>query len=128
MKLQDNVCVSANLSLSLKEYCFACEQYCLINHNQHKCTACSQMIEAANLVLKHGFYPLSSVFRDSFPGITYKSATAKRKLLQMPLAAITLGHPSSGKSEVYLLEAIEGLNYTNLITFLEANRCTTMSG
>ena len=63
------------------------------------------------------------MFRSCFPGVTYTSATAKRKLLQMPLVAITLGRPLSGKSEVFLLEAVEGLDYPKLIKFLESKMC-----
>ena len=60
------------------------------------------MIQAAKLVLTHGFCPLSVVFKSSFLDVTYTSATAKRKLLQMPLAAITLGGPASGKSGLFV--------------------------
>lgn len=92
-------------------------------HVQQKCTECTQMIQAAKLVLTHGLCPLSVVFKSSFSYVTYTSATAKCKLLQMPLAAITLGGPASGKSEVYLLEAVEGLDYPHLIKFLESKMC-----
>ena len=78
------------------------------------------MVKAANLIIHFGFYPLSCVFRSCFPGVTYSSATAKCKLLKMPLAAITLGSPSSGTSEVYLMEAVQGVDYLKLIEFLES--------
>ena len=123
VKLQENVSISSNVQLSLEEYSRVREEYCIQRRDQQKCTECRQMIKAANLIINHGFYPLAVVFRSCFPEVTYTSATAKRKLLQMPLAAITLGHPSSGKSEVYLLEAIEGLDYTKLTNFLESKLC-----
>lgn len=84
-------------------------------HVQQKCTERTQMIQAAKLVLTHGLCPLSVVFKSSFPDVTYTSATAKRKLLQMPLAAITLGSPASRKPEVYLLETVESLDYLVLL-------------
>ena len=119
IKLQENVSVSSNIHLSLKEYCWVCEEYCLQRHDQQKCTECRGMVKAANLI-HFGFYPLSCVFRSCFPGVTYSSATAKCKLLKMPLAAITLGSPSSGTSEVYLMEAVQGVDYLKLIEFLES--------
>ena len=63
---------------------------------------------------------MSAAFKSCFPDVTYSSAIAKRKLLQLPLAAITIGTPSSGRSEVYLMEAIRGLDYRKLIQFLES--------
>lgn len=77
------------------------------------------MVKAAKLIIHFGFYPLSCVFRSCFPGVTYSLATAKRKLLKMPLAA-ALGSPSSGTSEVYLMEAVQGVDYLKRIEFLES--------
>ena len=84
---------------------------------------CPGLINAAKLITDHGFYPLSSAFKSSFPSVSYSSATAKCKLLQIPLTAITLGDPASGKSEVYLMEAVQGLDYQKLINFLEQKLC-----
>lgn len=119
IRLQDNVCVSSMDSLTLAEYYSACEHYCSLYHKGKCCCDCSQMVKAANLVLDNGFCSLSYVFKCCFPGVTYTSAIAKRQLLQMPLAAITCGDPSSGKSEVILLEAIKGLNYPTIVKLLE---------
>lgn len=118
IKLQEDVSVSSNIHLSLKEYCWVFEEYCL-RHDQQKCTECRGMVKAANLIIHFGFYPLSCVFRFCFPGVTYSLATAKRKLLKMPLAA-ALGSPSSGTSEVYLMEAVQGVDYLKRIEFLES--------
>ena len=114
IKLKDNVCVSSNVHLTLNEFMLACKEYCKLHHSHSLCTECTGLINIAKLVTDHGFYSLPSAFK-SFPGVSYSSATAKRKLLQMPLAAITLGEPTSGKSEVYLMEAINGLDYQKLL-------------
>ena len=120
-KVGENICVSSCVDLSLEEYCCVRQEYCLSYHQQSNCSNCANMVKAAKQILSNGFYPLSHVFHSCFPGVTYTSATAKRKLLQMPLIAITLGHPTSGKSEVYLMEAVDGLNYSKLIEFIESN-------
>jgi len=78
------------------------------------------MVKVANLIIHFGLYPLSCVFRSCFLGVTYSLATAKCQLLKMPLAAITLGSPSSGTSEVYLTEAVQGVDYLKLIEFLDS--------
>ena len=120
-KLSDKVYVSGNNHLSLQEYITVCKQYCSHNHH-HPCSECTGMSRVAELVLEHGFYPLSAAFRSSFPSTSYSSATAKRKVLQMPIAAITIGEPCSGKSEVYLMEAMQGFDYQRLIDLLESTR------
>ena len=94
-----------------------------VNFISHSlCTDCTGLINTAKLVTDHGFYSLHSAFK-SLPGVSYSSATAKRKLLPMPLAAVTLGEPTSGKSEVYLMEAVNGLDYQKLLNFLELKLC-----
>ena len=120
MQVQHNVCVSKCTNLSLQEYCFIAYKYCMHYHDQQKCTQCHVMIKAGELVLAHGLVPLSEVFRDCFPDVTYSSAKAKRRLLQLPLAAITIGSATNGRAEVYLLEAVKGLDYTKLIEFIES--------
>ena len=55
-----------------------------------------------------------------FSNSTYTSAKAKHRLLQLPLAAITLNSCSNGKAELYLLEALKGLNYAKLNEFIES--------
>ncbi len=52
---------------------------------------CQNMIAAAEKILVDGIFSLSSVYRASFPHLTYQTTQAKRWLLQMPLAAICLG-------------------------------------
>ena len=105
-KLQHNICVSKCNDLSLEEYCFISHIYCICHHDQQKCTKCHMMIETGKLVLDHGLISLSEVFRYCFPNSTYTSAKAKRRLLQLSLAGITLNSCSNGKAEVYLLEAL----------------------
>ena len=56
------------------------------------------------MMLNDGLVTLSDLFRSSFPGITYNTGIAKKRLLQLPLAAIRLGEPStcSGTSKIYV--------------------------
>ena len=76
----------------------------------------------AKLISEHGFYSLPAAFKCSSLDVSYLSAQAKRKLLQMPLAAITFGKPASGKLEVFLMEAVNGLDYHIVKHFLESKR------
>ena len=71
------------------------------------------------MVLDSGFVPLSSFFRAAFPGVTYNAGIAKERILKMPLATICIGKPSSGKSQVYVMEYMHGLNYNNVPCLLE---------
>ena len=119
-KTFSNICVSQNTDLTLQEYIFACRQFCLLNHDQQKCSECKCMCTAGSFLLEQGFCLLSSLFRSSFPNVTYKSENAKRKLIRMPIAFITVGQPSGGNSAVYVMEAIRGFNYANLASLLES--------
>ena len=91
IKLKDNVCVSSNVYLTLNEFMLACKEHCKLHHSHSLYTERNGLINTAKLVTDHGFYSRLQIF----PGVSYSSATAKRKLLQMPLAAITLGEPTS---------------------------------
>ena len=43
---------------------------------------------------------LAKAFRSAFPSIIYHTCSAKRRVLRMPLAAVRVGAPESGVSEV----------------------------
>ena len=86
------------VSLSLEEYCIARKEYCLLRHVRTKCN-CQYMITAAEKILHEGISSLSSVYRTAFSHLVYQPQ-AKRRLLQMPVAALRLGEPSSGYAEV----------------------------
>ena len=123
-KIQHNICVSKCTELSLVEYCYIAHEYCMQFHDQQKCTHCQVMIKAGNIVIAHGLVLLSQVFKACFPDVTYTSTKAKHRLLQLPLVAVTIGISSSGKAEVYLLEALKGLDYAKLTEFMESKMCS----
>lgn len=81
------------------------EAKCRLNHKD--CLSCNPMIKAGNLVLKSKVVPLSFVWNSSFDGVPYDCEKAQRRLLQMPLATITID------SRVYLVEKdyLQGANY-----------------
>lgn len=92
-------------------------QYCLVRKHmchlkQHNQCDCNSMIQAANHVLNEGITPLSHVFKLFFPHVTYHARNAKRRMLQMPVVALRV------RGELYLIEKVEGLNYTSLTDFL----------
>ncbi len=79
------------------------------------------MLAAAKMVIDNGIVSLSSVFRTVFPVVTYSATTAKQRLLQMPVIAIRFGKPSSGKSQLFVMEYIHDVNYINLAQFFESS-------
>ena len=63
---------------------------------------------------------MSEVFRESFPNSTYRSSVAKKRLLRLPVAAIRVGDPSCGQSQVLLMEALSDRSaeiYQKIIEF-----------
>ena len=90
--------------------------YCDINYSDCK-AGCSSMIQAAQMVLDGCIVPVSVVFKKAFPVSTYLSSNAKRRLLQMPLAALCISK-SVHQSDLYLMEKIDGFNYDKLVEIL----------
>ena len=70
------------------------------------------------MVLEDGVVSLADAFKSAFPGFTYKSSTAKRMLLQMPLVAVHMGDIASGTSKVHLIEYLPRVDYTQLQSIL----------
>ena len=58
------------------------------------------MIQAAQIIVDRGIVPVSTVFKQVFPTITYTSSNAKRRLLQMPAVAFQI-KKQKGQSELY---------------------------
>ena len=85
--LSEDVCVSVVEDLTLHEYCLAQIQYYNSNHRQ-PCSRCTPVVKSAQIVLEQGIISMSKLFKTAFPNVTYHSLQAKRRLLQMPLAAI----------------------------------------
>ena len=65
------------------------------------------MINAAQAIIDNGICSLKSLFESSFPGVTYNAGNAKRRLLQMPLAALLL-KINKESPKVYVMELIPG--------------------
>lgn len=78
------------------------------------------MIKAAEIIQEVGICTLSSVFKTVFPEVTYHTPYAKRRLLQMPVVAIRIQEPSSGRAEIHIMELISGVDYLKLGHFLNA--------
>lgn len=57
-------------------------------------------------------------FRSAFPGVTYHSHSAKCRVLQLPLAALRVGRPESGTSEVYLMDYVPEVNYCHVLILI----------
>ena len=116
----DSVSVSKLTQLSLKEYCQARKAYCSLYHKKTFCPECTNMIKAAEVIQEVGICTLSSVFKTVFPEVTYHTPYAKRRLLQMPVVAIRIQEPSSGRAEIHIMELISGVDYLKLSHFLNA--------
>lgn len=118
-KLAENCYVSLFVGLTLKQYTLARDSVCKSNHAQ-PCLNCLALLSVAEDVLKNGCCLLSRAFRVAFPDQTYRTNNALERFLQMPLSAIRIGSPSTGKSAWYLLEHVEGVNHVQLVRFAEA--------
>lgn len=64
----------------------------------------------------------------AFPGVTYHSHSAKSRILRLPLAALRLGNPNCGNSEVYLIEHSPGNDYHHLLNLMTGLLSTTKAG
>lgn len=95
-----------------------CSKNCSIYHTK-KCIKCNDLVKAAHVILENGICSLSSVFRNVFPGINYSTQHARSRLLQLPVAAIRIGEPSSGSSEIQVMEVIPGLDYRKFQKLME---------
>ena len=83
------------------------------------------MIKAANIVMEKGITPLKSLFQSCFPGVTYHTPNAKRRLLQMPLAALLIKINKDPK--VYVMELNPGVDYEKLIDICESSNSSATS-
>ena len=118
-KQANNVYVSLFSGLSLCDYIQARGMDCEETHMQ-PCSKCHKVLSVALQVLNEGYMLLSSAFKQAFPDQTYKSDIAISRLLQMPLASIRIGAPESGRAKWFLIEHIEGVDYTKFAHFAEA--------
>ena len=65
------------------------------------------MIEVATIVSQSGYVKLRDAFQIVSPCVSYTAERARRKLLQMPLASVTVGKPSDGNSYAILTECFK---------------------
>ena len=117
--VSEGIYVSKVQGLTLVEYCTARKYHCKQNHDQ-PCTNCMSMIQAAQIIVDRGIVPVSTIFKQVFPTITYTSSNAKRHLLQMPAVAFQI-KKQKGQSELYLMEKVNGVNYERLAYFFTEN-------
>ena len=107
--------------MSLEEYIKVCVEYCRVRHTT-SCTRCPPLIAAAVLIKSRGICPLSHVYREVFPTAKYNTFAAKRRLLQLPLAAIRCRKPESGASRLYLMEFLPGCHQQIIDFYLENDK------
>ena len=124
--VNDAICVSKVNQLTLHEYIEVRSYVCLYHHDSD-CTKCPPMLSAAKMIVTNSICPLPNIFKTFFPNVTYHSYQAKRRLLQMPLATIRTGFPSTGDSQIFIMEFFQGVNYSNLHRILELNRTSKPS-
>ena len=99
--------------LTLEQYLRARRQHCFNNHKQ-VCINCTGMLQVANTVLNQGYCSLPCAFKIVSPDVAYNAERARRKLLHMPLVAVRVGQPESGRSMTLLLEYFSRVDYTKM--------------
>lgn len=89
IKVDDFTDVSALRGFTLESYVVTKEKECIAEDTQ-PCKLCTRLLTVAKQIAHDGYIRLNEAFSISSPGVKYKSTDAKRKLLQMPLAAIRI--------------------------------------
>ena len=91
-----------------------------IRNKEHKqpCNLCTGFIKAADEILEKGFMKLKLAFTISSPDVTYKASEARRKLLRMPLACVSVGDKSKVTFVLFLVEKQSSVDYTVFQTLL----------
>ena len=117
INIADGIWISRIADLSLEEFIEACIENCSIYH-RNNCAKCSRLVNAAHVILQCGICSLSYVFRTVFPDINYTPKQARCRLLQLPLAAIRIGEPSSGCSDIKVMELLPDLDYRKFKKFI----------
>lgn len=111
----------ANLKVLLQLSTVQQEYHCRQNHSQ-PCTNCISTIQAAQIILDRSI-PLSVVFKQLFPAITYITANAKRHLLQMPALAFQI-KGQKGQSDLYLMDERLALFLLKISRVVKEHRIT----
>ena len=109
IKLDNFTDVSRLDGFTLDMYILTKEKICYQEHKQ-PCSGCIGLLSVAKRILDDGFINLNEAFRMSNPGIKYKAKDAKRKLLQMPLAALRITESKS--DAIYLVSKETNLELT----------------
>lgn len=109
-QIKDDVYVSRFEGLSFEEYIETRSLFCKAQHAK-TCQDCCLQIKVAKHVKQEGYITLKSAFEMCSPGVSYTSSHAKRKLLQMPFAAVGIGSKNAGSYRIYLVEKQMCTNY-----------------
>lgn len=109
IQVDDVTDVSRLEGFTLDKYILIKENICYEEHKQ-PCTACIGLLSVAKQILDEGFIKLNEAFAMSTPGVKYKAKDAKRKLLQMPLAALKINE--SKTYTIYLVSKDTNLQLT----------------
>ena len=109
IQVDDVTDVSRLEGFTLDKYILTKENICYEEHKQ-PCTACIGLLSVAKQILDEGFIKLNEAFAMSTPGVKYKAKDAKRKLLQMPLAALKI--KESKTYTIYLVSKDTNLQLT----------------
>ena len=121
--VSDGISISNCRNISLCDYVLYLPTYCSRMHRQ-TCTSCESLLSIARSLLENGFVVLAQAFRSAFPNVTYHTSIAKRRVLKMPLAAVRVGLPRSGVSEVYLFECVNYHHFQRLLNTFHLEKTT----
>lgn len=112
--LAGGICISTLEGLTLQQYVEAKRYICLKDHLGN--CRCQGLFKVAETIISDGHMKLVDAFHMCSPGAIYKSTNAKRMLLQMPLATLSVGE--SGKHSIYLFD--KSINITLIQQALES--------
>ena len=120
-KLSKDIKVSLMEGLSLSEYVAAKAENCTQKHKDNKVCSCDNLVQAGKVVLEQKIVPLSYLWNKCFTGMTYDCEKAQKRLLQIPLATLTI------KKRIYIVQKILNgsvLDYESLIQDFSSSHLT----
>lgn len=101
-KINNSLDISIFEGRGLRDYVKVRKYVCCSEHCQ-PCKKCPPLLKVVEKIIEEGCIRLNEAVAICNPGLPYNSSRAKRKLLQMPLAAIKIPAPDQGGVIVYLV-------------------------
>lgn len=85
--------------------------YCQKHHSPN-CGDCSKLVACARDIVRKGIVELKPLFKMHFPETIYSSKKAVRRLVQLPVAIVTLQLKGPGSQKLYVTQLTPNVDYS----------------